>query len=372
MALATLDNLLQRNGSEAAAAPPPLPPGLNAIAAIRPALIDIMIGHTFTVILIPLLIALFYFSNAHSRRQSIFILNVFTLCLAFAVGIMGDSRAINTTLSPTHPFPVSYDILMGVLGAVQSILVDIILLVRLISVHPYSHVGPKRFFLITALPITLKIGRFINLIMFVVALAKAANRPNPGAAFANLWLTAPYLKIEWFAQLIDNIYASTVFLWTLRARNKGRRGSVSINSKLSFTKRLQTLFWIAVSNFVFPALFSVAQIIVVYRAVDPVAINQICLANTSIAVIGVVFATVWAGSVKRRMDETYATAPQVESSEPKSKVGVIQFAPRHLLSDGTYTTSQTRSTYGESFFEMDQKTHSENFDSSGERQPEEA
>jgi predicted RND superfamily exporter protein len=67
---------------------------MNAIAIISPALIDIMIGHSFTVILIPLLIALFYFSTSHSRRQLIFILNVFTVSLAFAVGIMGDSRAV--------------------------------------------------------------------------------------------------------------------------------------------------------------------------------------------------------------------------------------------------------------------------------------
>ncbi|KIK79742.1 hypothetical protein PAXRUDRAFT_95833, partial [Paxillus rubicundulus Ve08.2h10] len=316
-------------------APSPLLPGMNAIAIIRPALIDIMIGHSFTVVLIPLLIALFYFSTSHSRRQLIFILNVFTVSLAFAVGIMGDSRAINVMLSPLNPFSISYDMCMGVLGAVQSILVDTILLVRLTSVYPYSHVGPWRFVQVIALPVILKIARFVNLVMFIVALAKAANGPNPEVAFQTLWLTAPYLKIEWFCQLIDNIYASTLFLWKLRIRTKTGGGAVSVNSKrklessgfaqipdsksssVSFTKRLKTLFWIAVSNFVFPALFSIAQIIVVYRAADLVVINQIVLANTSIAVIGVVFATVWAGSVKKRMDDAEAVAPRLESAQSR-------------------------------------------------------
>ena len=42
-----------------------------------------------------------------------------------------------------------------------------------------------------------------------------------------------------------------------------------------------------------PVLFSLAQIIVVYRDVDLLVVNDIVLVNTSIAVIGVVFATVW-------------------------------------------------------------------------------
>ncbi|KAF9226669.1 hypothetical protein BS17DRAFT_697636 [Gyrodon lividus] len=353
MSPTALGYVLQSNGSSSTTAPPPLPPGMNAIAIIRPALIDIMIGHTFTVTLIPLIISLFYFSTSHSRRQLIFILNVFTLSLAFSVGIMGDSRAINTLLSPMQPFSVSYDMSMGLLGAVQSILVDIVLLVRLTSVYPYSHVGLRRFVQVITLPVILKIARLVNLVMFIVVLAKAAKGPNPEVAFSNLWLTAPYLKIEWFAQLIDNIYASTLFLWKLGLRTKTAPGAVTANSKLSFTKRLKTLFWIAVSNFVFPALFSIAQIIVVYREVDPVVINQIVLVNTSIAVIGVVFATVWAGSVKKRMDEADAIAPKAESvSRSKSRLGVIQFAARHTLSDGTRTISQAQSTSGESIFEM--------------------
>ncbi|KAH7887558.1 hypothetical protein F5I97DRAFT_849158 [Phlebopus sp. FC_14] len=341
------------------AAPPPIPPGLTPIAVVQPALIDIMIGHSFTVILIPLTIALFYFSTNRSRRQPIYILNLANICLAFAVGVMGDCRAINTMLSPTRPYPVLFDIFIGILGAIQTIFVDIILLVRLISVHPYTHVGPKRFIQLIALPVILKIARFVNLFMFVAALAKVARAPNAEAVFANLWLTAPYLKIEWFSQLIDNIYASSVFLWTVHARSKNSHGSVTINERLSFGRRLKTLFWIALSNFVFPALFSVVQIIVVYRAISPVVVNQICLVNTSIAVIGVVFATVWAGSVRKKMDQSMAAAPSIRGEETKHSV--MQFAPSQTTTDSVSSTHQAHSTYI-SLFETDKKTRSENFD----------
>lgn len=320
--------------------PPPPPPGLNYLAAIQPALVDIMIGHTFTVILVPLLVAMFYFSNEHSRRQPIFILNVLNLCLAFSVGIMGDSRAVNTMLSPTHPYPVSYDIIMGALGAVQTILVDTILLFRICSVYPPRYLIWQRFVALVSLPVLLKVLRVINLFLFIAALTRAAKGPNAEAALAALWVAAPYLKIEWFAQLVDNIYASSVFLWTLWSKRKNKRGSVTGNVKLSFRMRLQTLFWIALSNFTIPALFSVAQIIVIYREVDPVVINQIILANTSIAVIGVVFATVWAGSVNRQIAQSDAKpAADVEKSGVNG--GVMHFATR-----GTYAThNELHTTY---------------------------
>lgn len=55
----------------------------------------------------------------------------------------------------------------------------------------------------------------------------------------------------------------------------------------------------AVSSFALPFLFSIAQVVVVLQPtgkVSPAIINQIVLVNTSLAVVGVVFATVWAES----------------------------------------------------------------------------
>ena len=70
----------------------------------------------------------------------------------------------------------------------------------------------------------------------------------------------------------------------------------------SFAETIKTLLWVASTNFVFPVLFSLAQIIIVYREVDVLVVNDIVLINTSIAVIGVVFATVWAGTTNWAKD----------------------------------------------------------------------
>ena len=47
-----------------------LPPVLNPPAIIGPQLQSLMIGHTFLVLLIPLLAALLYYSTPYSRRQT--------------------------------------------------------------------------------------------------------------------------------------------------------------------------------------------------------------------------------------------------------------------------------------------------------------
>lgn len=72
----------------------PSVPDLNAII-IHPSLNSILIGHTFLTLLLPLLIALFYFSTPQSRRRPIFILNVLAITLAFTAGVIIDAVAVS-------------------------------------------------------------------------------------------------------------------------------------------------------------------------------------------------------------------------------------------------------------------------------------
>ena len=83
--------------------PPPPPPGLNYIAPIRIAVRDLIITHTFSILLVSLLIALLYFSTKHSRRQPIFLLNVFTILLALSVGGLIDYQTVSLWYSFDRP-----------------------------------------------------------------------------------------------------------------------------------------------------------------------------------------------------------------------------------------------------------------------------
>jgi hypothetical protein len=95
-------------------------------------------------------------------------------------------------------------ITIGLVGTFQGMLVDVILLVRLITVHPLSHIGLVRFTLLTSLPIALKVARTVNIILYINQLSIVANGPHAFQEVNSAWLTLPYLKIEWIAQVVDN------------------------------------------------------------------------------------------------------------------------------------------------------------------------
>ncbi|KAG8221153.1 hypothetical protein J3R82DRAFT_2699 [Butyriboletus roseoflavus] len=236
--------------------PSAAPPAPDPNAIIQPSLNSIMIGHTFLTLLLPLLIALFYFSTPHSRRRPIFILNVVAIILAFTAGVMIDAFAIHSILSLQDPWPPS-------------------------------------------------IARVVNMIIFIKVLVDAARGPLGPENIAIVWAATPYLKIEWSAQVVDNAYASLAFLWTIRDRGNEQGVTSNIHpNKVTFAQRMRTLSRIALSNFIIPSLFSIAQLVVVYRDVNILIVNEIVLVNTMLAVFGVVFATVWSGNVSRREAET--------------------------------------------------------------------
>ena len=108
-------------------------------------------------------------------------------------------------IDPLHPTPLSINIAIGVLGAFQSIIIDSILLFRLVAVYPPSFIGRRPFALLITLPVLLKIARIVNLGLFIKALVDATKDPaTANILIGKIWEHAPYLKIEWFAQLFDN------------------------------------------------------------------------------------------------------------------------------------------------------------------------
>lgn len=132
-----------------------------------------------------------------------FILNAVSIALAIAVGVMLDWRSYQLMVNPTKTYPLSFNLAISILGVSQAILVDTILLLRLISVYPLSLLGPTRFVSLITLPIALKLARFINLVLIIKMLADGAKQPNAEVVLQVKWANAPYVKIEWFAELFD-------------------------------------------------------------------------------------------------------------------------------------------------------------------------
>ncbi|KAF5357641.1 hypothetical protein D9758_007501 [Tetrapyrgos nigripes] len=65
---------------------------------------------------------------------------------------------------------------------------------------------------------------------------------------------------------------------------------------ISFTSRLKSLFWIATTNVIFPLIFSLMQIIIVFTSDNILLAASIAMANIYVAIISTAFATIWAAT----------------------------------------------------------------------------
>ena len=67
---------------------------------------------------------------------------------------------------------------------------------------------------------------------------------------------------------------------------------------------MRTLFWIALSNFVFPVIFDVALVILAFTDSDFTHGSALISAHTYISILGVLFSTIWASGTGRAGENT--------------------------------------------------------------------
>ncbi|KAJ3981163.1 hypothetical protein F5890DRAFT_1418225 [Lentinula detonsa] len=175
----------------------PLPAPLQEyITSITPSLRLLLVGAVWSAALVPLFILLFFLSTPTVRRKPIFFLNVFTVTMGIVIGI------INTTLCKTLIAYIGMIILMP-------IIMDCILAYRLMAVYPRQTTS-NLLLEIIFIPIALfKIARITNIIIFLVVFSDTLLKHGQGSSavpeFQNLWNHAPYPKVEWIFQVIDNL-----------------------------------------------------------------------------------------------------------------------------------------------------------------------
>ncbi|KAJ6561505.1 hypothetical protein DFH09DRAFT_921028 [Mycena vulgaris] len=258
------------------------PPGTNWLAVIQPSMAFLMIGTVFSSLLIPMLVALLFFSTSDSRRLVIFNLNVLAIVMGIFTGAINGYCEIHNILSPLNPVSSSLFDAYAFMSFFLPFIVESILVLRLLAVYPYSTTPIRKFILVFTFPVIVKLVRIINLAVFMrkyVILTRTVASPLvAGDVFHQV---AP--KIEWTSQLLDNAYSSSIFIQRLQIHQSGK-----------FSDRLRALFLISLSNFVFPCLLSLAQLILLFR--DPNYLPSLWVAqvNGYVNIIFVVFATVWA------------------------------------------------------------------------------
>jgi len=92
----------------------------------------------------------------------------------------------------------------------------------------------------------------------------------------------------------------------------------------SYPAQLRALFWIAVSNFVFPVFFDIAKYILMFRdTADYNVYLIVVITDIYVEIIGVLFATVWAAT------------KHSESPGPTIELKTLQFARNMASESGT-------------------------------------
>ncbi|KAL1937372.1 hypothetical protein VTO73DRAFT_13778 [Trametes versicolor] len=295
----------------AAAYPPPLPPGLTYTAALAPSLNLVLIGTVWSAFLVPIAIALFFFSTAATRRQPVFIMNVLSISFGLvegAINIYNQTRAI--LVKPVNP---NVDTAFASMTILVPIFAELVLLFRVVAVYPPRILSWRNRILIYVPIVAFKVARIVNAAVFIsrwVRLKK--DTINPLLTGQEAW-SLPNPKIEWFVQFFDTIYVSTLFLARLQ-QSAGNEGLVRVSIASRATRsatipaRLRTLFWIAVSNFVVPVLLNLVQLIYVFRDPDFLHGTYIFLVNNYVQIIGVLLATIWSSGTQWSQQTTRENA----------------------------------------------------------------
>ncbi|KAI0640904.1 hypothetical protein C8Q79DRAFT_1003985 [Trametes meyenii] len=265
------------SAAAAAANPPPPPPGLNYVSAIQPSLDLLLIGTVWSAFLIPVAIALFFFSTPFTRRQPVFVMNVLAILFGLtegAVNIYNQTRAI--LAKPVSP---DLDTAFAFMCILVPMFAELILLFRVVAVWPPRALSWRARLAVYVPVVAFKVARIVNDAMFIAKWVQLKRHTvDPLLTGQEAW-SLPNAKVEWFLQFFDT-------MWAVR---------LVVLSIVSYTlsSRLRTLFWIAVSNFVLPVLLNLAQLIFVFRDSSFLHGTYVFLVNTYVQILGVLLATIW-------------------------------------------------------------------------------
>lgn len=228
------------------------------------------------------------------------------LVFGLVVGTVCIHLMIKTILSPERVGPTEY-IVRSVLFGFQSWISEAILVLRVLVVLRvlavcYPRHNPKiRMAVFLAFPVTIKAVRAAISIVLLHQWGVEAMHANINSAILITKFYGPwFIKASWILEIFDNGYMSGLFLWQLNREghifNGASIGRVPNESEGSFSSRMRALFWIASTNFIFPLIFNLVQIILIFVTKDLLLVSSIQAVNVYVCVIATVFATVWSST----------------------------------------------------------------------------
>ncbi|KAF9011981.1 hypothetical protein BDQ17DRAFT_1345237 [Cyathus striatus] len=268
-----------------------LPPDLLLyIEAIKPSLNVLTVCAVWLGISIPLMFLL-------TKAKPLFIFNAVSIFIGIAMGVLNMVILLKTLGDPLNGISKPVYVTYLCLTVSVELFIDSILLFRVVSVFPVATTSTNKLVLIFGPLIVLKIGRTVDILIFLSKFVKKTLHLR--AVQSDLALVAKNMPediIGWALQLVDNGLCSAIFLWKLReARTlSGRFYGSEEKLKYTYASKLRDLFWIATSNFVFPAFFNISLLALVSaKTGNPTNYWIVMICSIYVEIIGVLFATIW-------------------------------------------------------------------------------
>ncbi|KAJ7208041.1 hypothetical protein GGX14DRAFT_521854 [Mycena pura] len=302
--------------------------------SIRPTVPFILIPTAFSAILVPLLILLLVLSTPRTRRAPIFILNVLAVFLGIIVGVLCVHLTITGILSPVSGINTTEGLAFSILYIWTPWLVEAVLLFRVVAIY-----GPSRsrqaMAAILAFPIAVKAARAGFYIQFLVNWhqrtigGEAVNQSN-----ITNELNPTSVKVSYILEVLDNAYISSLFLWRLAVDGHlftdRKIGVLETSAGAAFASRLQSLFWIASTNFIFPLILGLCQIIILFTGKNILLATGIEVANIYLAIVSTALATIWSSTRSYKDAIGYGAPSTSRSGEPTQPI---------VFHTGTFHTS---------------------------------
>ncbi|KAG0704152.1 hypothetical protein DFH29DRAFT_913144 [Suillus ampliporus] len=288
------------------------PPGTNFLATLELSMPFLLTSTVLSSLLIPILLALLVFSTPQTRHHPMFVLNVLGVLLGLVEGALSIYLQVQTMLAPTAAEPLTTDVAFTVTSYFAPLVVECTLMIRLAIAYPRSSTSRVKFWSILLVPIIFKIIRLINISTFLHNFVDAIYAgPSYILAGESLWGDWQ-VKLEWILQAVDNAFVSFMFLRRLPRPTGASEGVVQSRTVAA---RLRVLFFIALSNFVFPVMLNIIQLSFIFGSTASFFRTSIVyIVNNYVTIIGVVFATIWSmGS--RSLDESHPPARPIFSED---------------------------------------------------------
>ncbi|KAF5350892.1 hypothetical protein D9758_010535 [Tetrapyrgos nigripes] len=241
-------------------------------SGITPTLRVVILCAVWFGISIPMLLLLFVTSTAESRRTALFVANAVALLTAMSLGLSNIIILMNSVTNPAIDVNRDGTLAFAYILIIVEIFIDSILLMRVFIVFPPQRT-PRRTFIVIFVPlVVLKLTRLSLAILFMVNFDRQTRDVQNSIRFGQLVLTRIEPKIAWLLQVVDNSLCSVIFLTKLHeVRSMSERvGGQDGRVVLSFADKDYTHFLL------------------------------LLISNIFVEAFGVLFATIWATTSKKK------------------------------------------------------------------------